>query len=308
MMVVINSIVPVFALILLGVLLYRVGLTDDHFLAIADKLIYFLFFPILLFWKIGGAEPDAAINWAAICAVLAAVFVTFAASLAVAKALNVPQNQVGSFSQAAFRFSTYVGVAVILSAIGEQAIGHFGVLIGFAIPFINVLSVTTLIWYANEADGTWRKIRVVLRALVSNPLIIACLGGMAYASLGPPFPGIVANTFRLMSLMALPLALVSVGGSLSQGKLQYHLPLAIVAMILKLVFLPAVGYCLLQLFAVEGIHFTLAMIYFALPTSPAVYILSSQLNSDTRLATSAIIISVACSAVSLSTVLLVWPP
>ena len=55
---VLNNLFPVFALLLFGHLLKRVGLTDDAFLKTADKLIYYIFFPALLFWKIGAAASD----------------------------------------------------------------------------------------------------------------------------------------------------------------------------------------------------------------------------------------------------------
>jgi predicted permease len=55
---VLNNLFPVFALLLFGHLLKRVGLTHDAFLKTADKLIYYIFFPALLFWKIGAAASD----------------------------------------------------------------------------------------------------------------------------------------------------------------------------------------------------------------------------------------------------------
>jgi hypothetical protein len=67
-----------------------------------------------------------------------------------------------------------------------------------------------------------------------------------------------------------------------------------------------VGYALLKVFGVLDPAFTVAMIYFALPTSPQNYILSSQLNSDIELATSAIVLSTVLSMVSLSAVLLIF--
>ena len=41
-------------------------------------------------------------------------------------------------------------MAVVYSALGDDGVKHFGILIGFVIPFINVLAVSTLIWYSGE--------------------------------------------------------------------------------------------------------------------------------------------------------------
>jgi predicted permease len=74
----------------------------------------------------------------------------------------------------------------------------------------------------------------------------------------------------------------------------------------KLVILPVVGYFCLQLFSVSDMPFKIAMIFFALPTSPASYILSAQLNSDVDLATAASVFSTLLSIGSLSATLIVY--
>ena len=46
-MIVLNSLFPVFILIALGVVLKRAGLTDAAFLQKSDRLIYYIFFPLI---------------------------------------------------------------------------------------------------------------------------------------------------------------------------------------------------------------------------------------------------------------------
>ena len=67
---ILNSLFPVFSLIILGKLLKHFGLTNEAFLKISDKLVYFIFFPVMLFWKIGGASSDMAISWSLLKVVL----------------------------------------------------------------------------------------------------------------------------------------------------------------------------------------------------------------------------------------------
>jgi hypothetical protein len=75
--------------------------------------------------------------------------------------------------------------------------------------------------------------------------------------------------------------------------------------VFKLVILPLTGYLLLNAFNATGISFKVGMIYFALPTSTTLYILSSQLSSDTQLASAAIALSTILSFISLSVALLI---
>ena len=152
MLLILNSLLPIFALITLGSVLKRIGWIDDPFIRISDRLIYYIFFPCLLFWKIGKPSAAVGVEWTFILSALCAVFTVFAMSLCFAALLRMRAHQVGSFSQSCYRFSTYIGMAILLSAIGEEGIRQFGVLIGVLIPFINVLAVSTMIWYSEGGN------------------------------------------------------------------------------------------------------------------------------------------------------------
>ena len=63
MTLVLSSLFPVFSLLLIGSLLRRLNLTNEMFLKLSDRLAYFIFFPVMLFWKIGGADTDRFLDW-----------------------------------------------------------------------------------------------------------------------------------------------------------------------------------------------------------------------------------------------------
>jgi hypothetical protein len=302
---VVDNLFPVFALLLFGHLLKRIGITHDAFLMTADKLIYFVFFPLLLFWKIGGAASerigDPGLYKAAICAVISIYILS---SLYI-KIFRVGAFQAGSFSQSCYRFNTYIGMAVILSALGEDGARQFSILIGIVIPLINVLAVSTLSWFAVEKLSLQKRLSLTIKALLTNPLIIACMAGIAYWKWIGGFPVFLDNTFRLASYVTLPLALLSIGGVLTLGGIKNHFKLSLVACVFKLIILPLSGYLFLKTFGTAGISFKVGMVYFTLPTSTALYVLSAQLKSDTRLASAVIALSTLLSFFSLSLALLI---
>jgi predicted permease len=302
---VLNCLFPVFALIVLGVCLKRYGITGDAFLQTADRLVYFIFFPAMLFWKIGGAKTGEGIPWDFCGAALSAVAATYIISAIALKAFRISAYQAGSFSQSCYRFNTYIGMAIILSALGEPGVRYFGILLGFIIPFINVLAVLTLSWYSGTANSPGKRAGMTLKALVSNPLVLACLAGLVYARFINTFPVFIDNTLSLVSMVTLPLALLSIGGSLTVKSLAENIRPALVAAIIKLMILPLIGFGFLNLFSVNDIELQTGMIFFALPASSAIYVLSSQLGSDTELAGASIVLSTILSFVSLSIVLLI---
>jgi predicted permease len=299
-----NSIFPVFALIVLGAILKRLNLTGEAFLKTSDRLVYFIFFPAMLFWKIGGSSMAASVNWNLCKAAACAVLTLYLLSCLGIRGFNIPDFQAGTFSQSCYRFNTYIGMAVVLNAIGDQGIRQFGILIGVVIPIINVLAISTLIWFSGIRISFGNNIRMSARAIGSNPLIIACVAGIVYARFFNTFPEFVDKTLQLASFVTLPLALLSIGATLTFKNIRGYLKLSLIASVYKLFMLPITGYFFLGVFGVHGMEFKTGMIFFALPTSTAIYILSSQLNSDTNLASAAIVISTLMSFVSLSVVLM----
>jgi malonate transporter len=288
---VVNSLFPVLALILAGRLLKHFGLTNETFLRTSDRLIYFIFFPVLLFWKIGGAQPTAGSDWGLYAAAASAVFAVYLLSTAYIVWFGVSDYQAGSFSQSCYRFNSYIGVAVLWSAHGEAGVRQFGLLIALLIPLINLLAVSTLIWFSGKSISWRGRVTMLVKAVISNPLILACISGIVYARLANGFPAFLDNTFRLSSQVALPLALLSIGSVLTTAKVGRHLRLSLIAAGFKLLVLPLVGFIGLKTFHVSGVPFKVGMVYFALPTSTALYVLSAQLNSDTDLASASIALS-----------------
>jgi predicted permease len=300
---ILNSLFPVFGVLLIGWLLNRFDLTGRRFLEISDRLIYFIFFPALLFWKIGATTPPTIETWRLCKAALCAVALIYILSALTIKLFHIPRRMAGSFSQSCYRFNTYIGMAVILNAFGEEGVRHFGVLIGLLIPFINVLAVSTLIWFSGKPIPMAKRAMLTAKSLIVNPLIVACLAGIFYARVLGMFPVFIDNTLRLIASVTLPMALLSIGGALSAKKLKGYFRVSFVAAVLKLAILPGIGYVSLKTFGLSGTAFKAGMVFFALPTSTAIYVLSSQLDSDTDLASASIVMSTALSFASLSVVL-----
>ncbi|MCG8335368.1 MAG: AEC family transporter [Proteobacteria bacterium] len=303
-MIILNSLFPVFGLLILGGILKRWNITNDIFLKTSDKLIYFIFFPVMLFWKIGSAPSEIGSNGGLYLAAISAVAIVFILSTLSIKVFRINSYQAGSFSQSCYRFNTYVGVAIVLNALGDEGIQYFGILIGLIIPIINVLVIIILIWHSGKDYTPRDRLKYTMKALVSNPLILGCLAGILYSKTINTFPVFLDNTFSLMSMITLPLALLSIGGALTFQSVKSHFRVSLIASVFKLLILPLVGYTLLNYWQVTGIAFKTGMIFFTLPTSTALYVLSAQLNSDTNLASSSIVLSTVLSFLPLSIALL----
>ena len=143
-------------------------------------------------------------------------------------------------------------------------------------------------------------------SIMMNPLILGCFAGIIYSLFNTPFPEYINNTFNLFSSATLPLALISIGAAFKFTRLKDYLALSVISSIFKLVLFPVVGYYFLNLFHISGIAFKTGMIFFVLPTATSIYVLSSQLNSNTELASPLIVMSTVFSFISLSIVLIMF--
>jgi len=305
-MILLNALFPVLALIVFGAVVKHWRITDEVYLRTSDRLVYFLFFPLMLFWKIGSAPLHFDDGWRYLLASALAVLAICGLSLIYIRLRPVSPFQAGSFNQGCYRFNTYIGMAVLINAFGEAGVQLYGILIGLIIPMINVLCVSVLIWYDTGEEGrNGGRLAATVKSLMANPLILACVGGIAYSRMVGYFPTPVDNTLKLMSQVTLPLALFSIGGSLTFANLRANMGLAVAAAGFKLALLPLMGALFLWLFGVTGLAWKVSMLFFALPTSTAIYILSSQLHSDTELASAVIVMSTLLSFASMALILLV---
>jgi len=180
-MIILDTIFPLFALLFLGSILKKFNITNEHYLKISDKLVYFIFFPAMLFWKIGGSSSKEGISIGLFLAAVIAVCIVYILSLVSMKLFKISSYQSGAFSQACYRFNSYLGMAIVLNILNEQGARHFGILAGFIIPVINILAVSTLIWFSGNELRFKAKIDFLIKALISNPLIIGCVAGIFFA-------------------------------------------------------------------------------------------------------------------------------
>ena len=297
---ILNSLFPVFTIILLGNILKKIGFVDRDFFLASDRLVYYIFFPCMLFWKIGTGKTSTDFDFSLFAASLCAVLVVFIISTLYIFLARIPAFQAGSFSQSCYRFNTYVGMAIILKTAGDSGVILFAVLIGFIILVINLLSVSILIWFSDKDYTAKEKWVYLIRSLASNPIVLGCLAGIAFSLTGIRLPVFIDNTLSLIAMVTLPLALISIGSAISLKQLQGHFKLSMAAAVFKLILLPVTGVFFMKIFGLTGAAFQTGLIFFCLPTSPAIYVLSSQMNSDTELASASIVVSTLLSFVSLS--------
>jgi malonate transporter and related proteins len=261
---------PDFAIILFGLALKRWFESGDSFWSGAERLIYYVLFPALLFTSTARAHIDFG---AATPMLVAGVGATIAGMLlgALAKPLFRPDARIFAASfQCAFRFNTYIGLALISRLHGDAGLASMSLLLGVAIPLVNVVAVWSL---ARDSGNIWRE-------LARNPLIIATLGGIAFSVLGFQLPDTGWQILGRLGGTALPLGLLAVGAALRLKGVGEHRDLIAWWLAVKLLAVPACAYAIASWLGLAPLSLHCAVLFAALPAATSAYILAVRMGAD----------------------------
>lgn len=291
-------VLPVFLVIGLGFALRGTGLVEGDFLAKLNRLVYYVPLPIMFFYKIAQSDFSASFNPKLLISAVAAVIAVCSCSYLYGGFRNYEPKVQGTFAQACFRGNlVYVGLPIIYSAYGEEGFAVAGIMIGFLTPLVNFLSIVVLLLPQQRTNHELRA-SFWIHQIGLNPLIVASFLGIVWSIFGLPIPLVLAETFEIISGMALPLALMVIGASFSLAELRGDMVVTAVASVVKLVLLPALVGVLMLVSGVSGMEFGVGILLTGAPAASAGYIMAQQLKSDGDLASSIIMISTLASVFS----------
>jgi malonate transporter and related proteins len=281
---------PDFGLIALGFVLARWSGWPQSLWDGVERITYFVLFPTLLFYANARAQLDLGAAAPAVGAALVAMLAAIGAA-ALAKPLFRPSDAVfGASFQCGFRFTAYIAFALAARLHGEAGTALMAVVIGIVVPVVNVAAVAAL---ARVKGGG------MARELATNPLILACAGGVLYGSLGLPLPEFAQSMMSRMGAASIVLGLIAVGAALKlQAPFQYG---ALVPYLLavKLMLCPAIALASARWFGLSPLATSVVVVWAALPPASTSYILAQRMGGDGRIA--AALVSLA-TVVSVATI------
>jgi predicted permease len=291
---------PIFALILLGLGLRRLGFPGDGFWPTAERFTYFILFPALLVHRLALSRlGDYAVL--PVAGIIIILLLTMTGLVyALRPWLNVDEPAFTSVYQGAIRFNTYVGLAVVLAMFHAEGGTVAALIMAIMIPFINVLCVLVL---SSHASGS-ATFAGVVRGLLTNPLILGCLTGIGLNLSGIGLPWGSAAVLEILARAALPLGLLAVGAGLRLEGLARP-GLLVTASSLKLLALPALAALLCAMVQPGRIETAVLITFAALPGASSAYILARQMGGDASLIAAIITVETALALVTLPMVL-VW--
>lgn len=275
-----TALLPILALILLGLVLRLIHFIPDLSWTGMERLTYYLLFPALLIHSLG-RQQLAGVPWLEILGVVVAVLLLSSAILVAWYRLfsSTAGATFTSIFQGGVRFNTYIALALSQAFFGERGLAMGAVAAGFMIVLINLFCISALsIW--GTANGRGR--RGFIGDIVGNPLIVACLIGWALNLSGIGLPGPTEEILEIIGRAALPFGLLAVGAALRPGAIHGHLSPILVASLVQFVLKPLATASMIALTGLSGVAAGVLVIVFMTPTAPSGYILAKQLGGDSE--------------------------
>ncbi len=299
-MAVVTTIIPIFLLILLGWYTRRRGVMPPEFLGPANRLVFYLAIPAMIFRSISKSSVKTEFHTTVLGVTLGAIVVLYLITWAGCILFKLPRRKRGTFIQSVSHGNLgYIGLAVAFYYLGERGLVKASLVAGFMMILQNTLSVVALQLNSSQETGS-HGFRQTLVKIMGNPVIMSALGGIAFSASGLTMPQVADRTLQLISQMALPLALLVIGASLSFGVIQRETILVLMSGLIKLILLPAVGWVGFGLFSISPGEYLPALILLSSPTATIVYVMGCEMFGDADLATATISMSTLASALTFS--------
>ena len=268
---IITILVPDFTLILIGFVLMRTTDWGQSFWTSLEKLVYFILFPALLFVSTARTPLDFHATGKLLQVALLAVSCGIALGW-LAKPLFRPGPMIfESGVQTAFRFNSYIALAVAFRLAGEAGTSLMALIIGFAVPVCNMAAVHAL---AHRNQGT------LLKELAKNPLLIATASGTLFNLAGGSLPEVVAVTLARMGSASIALGLLMVGAGLKLTGLAEARGISAYFVFVKLIALPAIALGLGRWMALPPLQLQIAVMFCARPTASSAYVLATRMGGN----------------------------
>lgn len=260
---------PDFALIVVGCLICRCTPLNRPIWDGVERLVYFVLFPALLFTAIV-RNPLAlgdALPLATSALLVLAVGVVLAYGLRAFPGVDAHLHASGA--QTAFRFNSYVALALSERLGGGPGVAWMALLVSVCVPLVNVAAVWPLARQGGHGFG---------RELIRNPLILATVSGLVFNLLGLTLPDLANATLSRLGAAALPLGLMAVGAGLQMGALREGPKLAASLLFIKHAALPAVALVVVSWIGLPAGQQAVVVAFAALPTASSAYVLAVRMG------------------------------
>ena len=297
-----NSTMPLFFVMVLGYLLHRSGFLKNDFVAMANKLVFYVALPVQLFRDLASLDVRAVFDgkYVLFCAVVTTLSILVIWALA--KLFLKDKHIVGEFVQACYRSSAAIlGAAFIQNIYGTS--GMSGLMILGSVPLYNIFAILILTLESpsrQQQEGIGAKLRRSVKSLLTNPILLGIAAGFAWSLLRLPMPTMADKTLSSLASLTSPLALLAIGAGFKGRKALGCIRPTIVATVTKLMILPAIFLPIAVRLGFTDQKLVALLVMLGSITTPSSFIMAKQMGHEGTLSGSVCAATTVFSALTLT--------
>jgi len=299
-----NIVAPVFLIIALGYFLKQIKIINEQFVTITSKFVFNVSLPALIFIELYDVDLITVIDVTQIVYIYAGTLIIYFLVWIISIPFIKNGKDLSVFVQGAYR-SNYaiVGLAIISNLFGDAGLGKASIILAFILPLYNVLAVVILTVPMRKE----RKLNIkgTFSEIITNPLIIAVIIALPFSLFRIELPSMIFSSCNLLADVALPLALIGIGGSLNIENIKKASGLAFTSSAIKLIALPVILIFGAYLAGFRNMDLGIMFVLFSCPTAVVSFIMAEAMGCNSRLAGNIVVISTIGSVVTISTAIII---
>ncbi len=303
---IVGLILPLFGLILLGVIAARITRRPLDELGWLNTFIVYVALPALFFSVLSKTPIEQLASWRFIGVNIAVTFAIFMLTFAlgmIATRGKVAEATIQGLA-GAYGNIGYMGAALSILALGESAAIPLALIFCFENIMHFTLAPAMMALSGKRKVGPLRLAAEVVRRIVLHPFIIATAVGVAAAALeaAPPLP--LERLIAYLAQAAAPCALFAMGVTLALRPLK-RVPTALFYIVpVKLVLHPAAMYLALSYAGdFDPVWTMTAVLLASLPTATNVFVIAQQYGVWIERASASILVTTVFSVLTVSALL-----
>lgn len=277
----VTVVAPICIYILLGILVKKLKWIGETGLNQTNKLIYNLFFPMVMFVNVYKSNLEESFNIKLVLFLFIMFSIVFIILCLLIPLIVKEKPKQGSVIQGIFRANSILyAIPITVAIYGDEKAGVASVCVALIVPFLNILCVILL----ENKRGNKANFGKIVLSIIKNPIIIGAVLGLVVKLIDIRLPGVLENVAVEMKDLVTPLALILLGAGLNFGNIRKNKFYLILVCVSKLIIVPSIFVIVGYLMGFREVELATIFALSSVPTAVSSYVMAKEMGADGPLA------------------------
>jgi len=291
-----DIVAPIVLIIAVGFGARKIGLIGEEGIKQGNRLVFYIFLPLLLFYNTQSSQLDLAADLTTILYAVGTVILCFLVLFILVPRIIKDRNLIGVVIQGVFRANYAIyGIPLVMLIYPDADISVAAMIVICVIPIFNVLSTVALILYGGGKASVWK----IVKGILLNPLIIGTVLGLVFLLLQIRLPSVIDTSVEKLGSIATPFALFLLGTNIDFTKAKTNLKLLSSTVLARLIVFPVIFLSGAVLIGIRDINLAALIALYASPTAVSSYPMAQQLGGDVDFAAQQVVFTTVFSGVTI---------